>query len=99
MEAIFSKTALKITIWVFFRGLKSKSGYFLGFSKKISDELTYHFYIKTAPPPGIRTPPLRFSDDQFAPLIQKILNKIEKTVLLDQFYTFPPLLASPSPKL
>ena len=27
-------------IWVFFRGLKSKSGYFLGFSKKVSDEHT-----------------------------------------------------------
>ena len=44
MEAIFPqtalKTALKIAIWVFFRGLKSKSGYFLGFSKKISDEHT-----------------------------------------------------------
>ena len=45
--------ALKIVIWVFFRGLKSKSGYFLGFSKKISDEHTYHFYIKSTPaPPG-----------------------------------------------
>ena len=32
-----------------FRGLKSKSGYFLGFSEKISDEHTYHFYIKSAP--------------------------------------------------
>ena len=32
-----------------FRGLKSKSGYFLGFPKKISDEHTYHFYIKSAP--------------------------------------------------
>ena len=38
IEAIFPKTALKIVIWVFFRGLKSKSGYFLGFSKKISNE-------------------------------------------------------------
>ena len=42
IEAIFPKTALKTTlkivIWVFFRGLKSKSGYFLGFSKKISNE-------------------------------------------------------------
>ena len=51
MEAIFPKTALKIAIWVFFGGLKSKSGYFLGFSKKISDEHTYHFNIKS--PPGI----------------------------------------------
>ena len=34
-----------------FRGLKSKSGYFLGFSKNISDEHTYHFYIKSTPPP------------------------------------------------
>ena len=39
--------AIKIAIWVFIRGLKSKSGYFLGFSKKISDEHTYHFYIKS----------------------------------------------------
>ena len=54
MEAIFPKTtlktALKIAIWVFFRGLKSKFRYFLGFSKKIFDEHTYHFYIKS--PPG-----------------------------------------------
>ena len=55
MKAIFLKTALKIAIWVFFRGLKSKSGYFLGFSKKISDEHTYHFYIKSAPPPPPRS--------------------------------------------
>ena len=51
-EAIFPetvlKTALKIAIWVFFRGLKSKSGYFLGFSKRNSDD-TYHFYIKSPP--------------------------------------------------
>ena len=32
-------------------------------------------------------PPLHFSDDQIAPLIPKIGNKIEKTVLLDQFHT------------
>ena len=51
MEAIFPKTALKIGIWGIFGGLKSKSGYFLGFSKKISDEHTYHFNIKS-PPPG-----------------------------------------------
>ena len=51
MEAIFPKIALKIAISVFFRGLKSKSGYFLAFSKKISDVHTYHFYIKSAPPP------------------------------------------------
>ena len=31
-----------------FRGLKSKSGYFLGFSKKISDEHAYHVNIKSA---------------------------------------------------
>ena len=53
MEAIFPKialkTALKIAILVFFRGLKSKSEYFLGFSKKISDEHAYHFYIKSEP--------------------------------------------------
>ena len=53
MEAIFPKTALKIAIWVFFRGLKSKSGYFLGFSKIISNEHTYHFHIKS--PPGVCT--------------------------------------------
>ena len=55
IKAIFPKTALKtslkIAIWAFFRGLKSKFGYFLGFSKIISDEHTYHFYIKS-PPPG-----------------------------------------------
>ena len=53
MGVIFPKTALKTAIWVFFRGLKSKSGYFLGFSKKISDEHTYHFYIKSPPPRDI----------------------------------------------
>ena len=52
MEAIFLKTALKIAIWVFFRGLRPKSGDFLGFSKIISDEHTYHFYIKNPVPPG-----------------------------------------------
>ena len=31
--------------------------------------------------------PLHFSDDQIAPVIPKIGNKIEKTVLLDQFHT------------
>ena len=44
MEAIFPtiafKTALKIAIWVFFRALKSKSGYFLGFSKKVPTTFT-----------------------------------------------------------
>ena len=49
MKAIFPKTALKIAIWVFLRDLKSKSGYFLGFPKKNSDEHTYHFNIKSAP--------------------------------------------------
>ena len=37
-------------IWVFFRALKSKSEYFLGFSKQVSDEHTYHFYVKSASP-------------------------------------------------
>ena len=31
----------------YFRALKSE--YFLGFSKNVSDEHTYHFYIKSAP--------------------------------------------------
>ena len=48
-----SKRPLKLQFGYFFRGLKSKSGYFLGFSKKISDEHTYHFYIKRPPSPGI----------------------------------------------
>ena len=51
MEAIFPKTCSpKNCNLGIFRGLKSKSGYFLGFSKKIFDEHTYHFYIKSAPP-------------------------------------------------
>ena len=39
----------------------------------------------------LEQPPLHFSDDQFAPLIPKISNKIEKkqTVFLDQFRTVP----------
>ena len=54
MEDIFPKIALKTAhktaISVFFRGLRSISGYFLGFSKNICDEHTYHFYIKSASP-------------------------------------------------
>ena len=50
MEAIFPKTALKIAIWVFFRGLNQNLGIFLEFSKKIYDEHTYHFHVKSAPP-------------------------------------------------
>ena len=57
IEAIFPKTALKtalkIVIWVFFRGLKSKSGYILGFSKKISNE---NIPITST----LRVPPRRF---------------------------------------
>ena len=56
IEAIFPKTALKtalkIVIWVFFRGLKSKSGYFLGFSKKISNEnIPITSTLRVPPPP------------------------------------------------
>ena len=51
MESHFPKRALKIVIWVFFfgggGGVKIKIWVFLGFSKKISDEHTYHFYIKS----------------------------------------------------
>ena len=47
----FSQNSPKNCNLGIFRGLKSKSGYFLGFSKKISNEHTYHFYIKSAPPP------------------------------------------------
>ena len=52
IEAIFPKTALTIVIWVFFRGLKSKSGYFLGFSKKISNENVPITSTLRVPPPG-----------------------------------------------
>ena len=45
--------ALKIAISVILRDLKSKSGYFLGFFKQISDEHTYYFCIKGALPPGV----------------------------------------------
>ena len=40
-------------------------------------------------PETLEQPPLHFSDDQTAPPISKIGNKIEKTVLLDQFHTGP----------
>ena len=40
-------------------------------------------------PEILEHPPLHFSDDQFAPLISKISNKIEKTVFLHQFRTAP----------
>ena len=53
-QNVFSKNCIfqgiGPAIWVFFRSLKSKSEYFLGFSKKFSDEHTYHFYIKSDPP-------------------------------------------------
>ena len=54
-QNVFSKICIfggiAPAIWVFFRALKSE--YSLGFSKKVSDEHTYHFYIKSAPLPGI----------------------------------------------
>ena len=48
MEAIFPKTALKIAIGYFLGVLNKNLGIFLGFSKKIVDDYTYHFYIKSA---------------------------------------------------
>ena len=55
-ERVFLGIAL--AIWVLFRCLKSKSGNFLGFSKKNSDEHTYHFNNSNESPPeqGKRTP-------------------------------------------
>ena len=50
-------------------------------------------------PLTIRTTPLHLSDDQFTPLIQKINNKIETIVLLDQFHTAPSIFSLLSPKL
>ena len=51
-------------------------------------------------PETLEHPSLHFSDDHIAPLIPKIGNKIEKTVLLKLNFTpVPPILASPSPKL
>ena len=35
--------------FVFFRILHQQFGYFLGFSKKVSNEHTYHFCIKSSP--------------------------------------------------
>ena len=44
--------------------------------------------------------PLHFSDDQFAPLIPKISNKIEKkNVLSDQFRTVPSTFRLSLPKI
>ena len=40
-------------------------------------------------PWNIRTPPLHFCDDEFASFFPKIGNKIEKTLLLDQFHIVP----------
>ena len=45
--------------------------------------------ISSICPWDIRTLPLHFSDHQIVPLTPKIGNKIEKTVLLDQFHTSP----------
>ena len=36
--------------FVFFRTSRQLFGYFLGFSKNVSDEHTYHFCIKSSPP-------------------------------------------------
>ena len=48
---IFPKTALKIAIWVFFRGLKSKSGYFKGFPKMFPTSVPITSTLRV-PPPG-----------------------------------------------
>ena len=55
MEVIFPKTAFKIAIWVFFKGLKSKSGYLEGFSKKIPTSISITSTL-TVPPPGHHSP-------------------------------------------
>ena len=49
-ERHFSQNSPKNCNLGIFGGLKSKSGYFLGSSKKISDENTYYFYMKSASP-------------------------------------------------
>ena len=51
----------------------------------ISLGLGGEFFLFT--PSTLEHPPLHFSDDQFAPLIAKIGQKIKKTVFLDQFQT------------
>ena len=38
--------------FVFFRILHQQFGHFLGFTKNVSDEHTYHFCIKSSPSPG-----------------------------------------------
>ena len=50
-------------------------------------------------PETLEQPALHFSDDQIAPLIPKIGNKIEKTVLLDQFHTGPSTFSLSLPKV
>ena len=47
----FQKVFSKIYI-IFLRILRQHIGYFLRFSKNVSDEHTYHFCLKS-PPPGI----------------------------------------------
>ena len=50
-------------------------------------------------PETIEHLPLHFSDNQFAPFIPKIGNKIEKTVFLDQFRTVPSNFRLSLPKI
>ena len=50
-------------------------------------------------PETLEHTPLHFSDDQVAPPILKIDNKIEKIVLLDQFHTGPSTFNLSLPKV
>ena len=50
-------------------------------------------------PETLKIPPVYFFDDQFAPLIPKIGNKIEKTVFLNQFQTVPSTFSLSLPKI
>ena len=50
-------------------------------------------------PETLEKPPLHFSDDQFAPLIQNLATKLKKTIFVDQFHTVPSTFRLSLPKI
>ena len=70
----------------FFRGLKSKSGYFLGFSKKISEEHTYHFNVKSPQPRAYKSA-LKIFVDELKVEVKEIRKEVDELKLSVNFMT------------